>query len=263
MGRAGIRRIGGGNLPSSPPMAQPSGGPISGRRGRKSGAWKRLNPLNRAGRTWRPCSEMGPQTLRVGGDAKEGKPCSLPRNLEPQILPIGIALRDQIDLVLPPIGFQGFFASNRCADLIMQLIPDERLAAILLREPSKSALAVLPDALDKVGRNPGVERALLAIGHHVDGNYAVLIGHAQPPSPTSLHNNKGCVIPDGRRPSGNPSPVVATCARGSVPRLAPAFAGRGIVISEQKFVRVSLPSRRPRIHFEHQGTRGEHQVLRR
>ena len=125
-----------------------------------------------------------PDRWRGRGDAKEGKPCSLPRNLEPQILPIGIAFRDQIDLVFPAIGFQGFFASNRCADLIMQLIPDERLAPILLREPAENAFTVLPDTLDKVGRNPGVERALLAIGHHVDGNYAVLIG---------------------RRPSGNPS----------------------------------------------------------
>ncbi len=61
----------------------------------------------------------------------------------------------------------------------MQLITDERLAAMFLRESSENAFTVLPDALDKVGRDPGIERALLAIGHHIDGNYAVLIGHAQ------------------------------------------------------------------------------------
>ena len=64
-------------------------------------------------------SRDAPQTANaVGGDARSADR-SLPRDLEPQILPMRIALRDQIDLVLPPIGFEGFLTRNRYADLII------------------------------------------------------------------------------------------------------------------------------------------------
>ena len=99
-------------------------------------------------------SQTEPAGRNPGMRRRSGGGKALPRNLEPQILPMGIALRDQIYLVLPAIGFEGFLTRNRCADLVMQLITDERLAAMFLREFSENAFTVLPDALDKVGRDP-------------------------------------------------------------------------------------------------------------
>ena len=79
MGWGAIRRIGGGaqaaTHKSSPPMAKGHLGSHLRTARQGTRGQRRLNPLNRAGRTWRPCSEMGPQTLRVGGDARRrGRP---------------------------------------------------------------------------------------------------------------------------------------------------------------------------------------------
>lgn len=84
----------------------------------------------------------------------------------------------QIDLVLAPVGFEGFLAPDGRFDPFVHLVPDERLAAVLLREPPEDAFPVLPDTLHKIGRDAGIERAVLPVGHHVDGNDAVFIGHA-------------------------------------------------------------------------------------
>ena len=78
--RRGLRRRGETLiLPQSPPPRRRPGSPAVGARSQPQETpacagdtgRRRLNPLNRAGRIWRPCSEMGPQTAgAVGGDAR-------------------------------------------------------------------------------------------------------------------------------------------------------------------------------------------------
>lgn len=104
---------------------------------------------------------------------------------------------DQVDLVLSAVGFEGFLARDGGADFVMGLVPDERLAAMLLREAGDNAFVMFPDAADEIGRDAGIERAVPAVGHDVDGNDAVFIGH--------MLAFPCFIIPDDRRPSGDPS----------------------------------------------------------
>ena len=71
-------------------------------------------------------------------------------DLKPEVFPIGVGALDQVNLVLSPIGFDGFLAGNRARNFVMRFIPDQRFAAIFLREACEHAFAMLPDALNKV-----------------------------------------------------------------------------------------------------------------
>ena len=96
-----------------------------------------------------------------------------------QVVPIGIVPFDRIDLPVTLVFFERFLPLN-CGDhALVMFIPDEPLQAVFLGEPVDDAFAVLPHASNQVAGCTDLERAMLSVDHHVNGNKGITGNHGR------------------------------------------------------------------------------------
>lgn len=93
---------------------------------------------------------------------------NLATNQLEQIVPIGVLLFDhtQLPTALPFLHLA--FASDGRFDCVVRFKPDERFAAIFLREAFDPFFAVLPHPLGQVRGDTDINRTVSAARHNVD-----------------------------------------------------------------------------------------------
>jgi len=90
-------------------------------------------------------------------------------DLVPKITPTRIDFFDQPQLPVAVPFFQGFLAGDRTFHGVVLFVPDECLDVVLGGESLDDSFAVLPDALNQVGGDADIERAVACTGHDVYG----------------------------------------------------------------------------------------------
>ena len=91
------------------------------------------------------------------------------RDISIQVPPSRIKRLDQRQFPLPRPGLDLLLSHNRRSHRVMHFKPDQHLASISFGEAIRDALAMLPDTLRKIGRNPGVERTISLAGYNIGG----------------------------------------------------------------------------------------------
>src|SRR5690606_24170640 len=100
---------------------------------------------------------------------------TLPGDIPPEVAPVWIGLCNQPLFPATVPLLQQLFALNGSFDAVMGLKPNQNLAAVLLGETWHERFAMLVDAAHEIVGDADIERAVLAIAHHVNEV------HARPP----------------------------------------------------------------------------------
>src|SRR3546814_14555030 len=108
--------------------------------------------------------------------------CSSDLRWQPQprceITPARILPFDQVALPVARPLLHRLLACDYRFHCVGNIVPDEALAAVAFGEAVERAFAMLHDAADVVGGHADVQRAEIAIGHHVNRSEERRVGKA-------------------------------------------------------------------------------------
>ncbi len=99
-----------------------------------------------------------------------------------EVLPIGIVPLDEVDLPVTQILLERLLPTDGVSHRFVRLVPDEPFQPVPLGEARKPPLFVLADPREQLAGDADVERPMLPVRHHVDGDEAneeIARAHAQ------------------------------------------------------------------------------------